>query len=52
MNDLTRDLNQTDEETLACNVSDEALEAAADPSGGLGGQALPVLTTNPFGFVC
>jgi len=30
MNDTTDDLVHTDEETLACEVSDEELEAAAD----------------------
>jgi hypothetical protein len=35
MNDNTTDLDQTDEETLTCDVSDEALEAAAGTERGV-----------------
>jgi hypothetical protein len=34
MNDTTTDLDRIDEETPACEVSDEALEAAADGPAG------------------
>ena len=32
MNDTTDELDRTDEETLTCEVVDEQLEAAADPT--------------------
>jgi hypothetical protein len=35
MNDTTDDLDRTDEETIACKIADEALEAAAGTGRGM-----------------
>jgi hypothetical protein len=37
MNDTTKRLDQTEEELLACEVSDEALETAAGNGEGIAG---------------
>jgi hypothetical protein len=47
MNDCNENLNQTDEEILRDEVSDEALEAAA-----VAARRLPTLMHNTYCFAC
>jgi hypothetical protein len=47
MNDCKQDLNQTDEEILRDEVSDEAIEAASDARGGP-----PTLFYGTYCFAC
>jgi hypothetical protein len=47
MNDCDQDLNQTDEEILRDEVSDDAIEAAS-----VAPQGLPTLMHNTYCFAC